>query len=156
MWGGEIEFQAEPIDGLELNLGGSWLENKVRDVPTAANTTVDTKAAFTPRFTLNGLVRYSWDAFGGRPSIQIDGNWKDKVNFNLIPTPVLEEPAFAIFNARVGFKTADERWDFGVFVRNVTDKYYRVYAFDTSVDFGSIENVPGIPRWFGASVAYKW
>jgi iron complex outermembrane receptor protein len=156
MWGGEAEFQAEPIDGLELNLGGSWLENKVLDVPTAAATTVDTKAAFTPRFTLNGLVRYSWDALGGRPSIQIDGNWKDKVNFNLIPTPVLEEPAFAVFNARVGFATADERWDFGVFVRNVTNKYYRVYAFDTSIDFGSIEDVPGIPRWFGASVAYKW
>lgn len=156
MWGGEVEFQAEPIDGLELNLGGSWLENKVYDVPTAAATFVDTKAAFTPRFTLNGLVRYSWDAFGGRPSIQIDGNWKDKVNFNLIPTPVLEEPAFAIFNARVGFTPAGDKWDFGIFVRNVFNKYHRVYAFDTSIDFGSIEDVPGIPRWFGASVSYKW
>jgi iron complex outermembrane receptor protein len=155
MHGGEIEFQSEPLRGLELNLGMSYLENTVRDVPLVISSGTE-KAALSPKFTFNGLLKYSWNGLGGRLSAQVDGNWRDKVTFNLVPTPVLREGAYGILNARLGYKTSDEKWSFSVFAQNLTNTRYRFYSFDTTGDFGAIENVPGVPRWFGASIGYKW
>lgn len=155
LYGGEVELNSSPVDGLDLNFGMSFLSNKVRDVPLAVSDGTE-KAAFSPKWTVNGLVKYSWDAFGGSVSAQLDGNWRSSVNFNLVPTPVLQEPGYALFNARIGYQTADKNWSVAAFVKNLTDKYYRFYSFDTSPDFGSLEDVPGIPRWFGVSASYKW
>lgn len=155
MYGGELELNSSPTDGLDLNLGMSFLSNKVRDVPLAVSDGTE-KAAFTPKWTVNGLVKYSWDAFAGTLSAQLDGNWRSSVTFNLVPTPVLKEPGYALFNARIGYQSPEKSWSVAAFAKNLTNKYYRFYSFDTSPDFGSLEDVPGIPRWFGVSASYKW
>jgi hypothetical protein len=31
-----------------------------------------------------------------------------------------------------------------------------MYSFDTSPDFGALEDVPGVPRWVGASLSFTW
>ncbi|MFO0334530.1 MAG: TonB-dependent receptor [Pseudomonadota bacterium] len=155
MTGGEIEFQASPVAGLDVSLGMSYLSNEVRDVPLAVSDGTE-RAPFAPKWTVNGLVRYGWSAFGGELSAQLDGSWRDKQNFNLVPTPVLEEPAYAVLNARIGFSSADDRWSAALFVRNLADEEYRFYSFDTSLDFGALEDIPGVGRWFGASFGYRW
>lgn len=155
MNGGEIEFQTSPIDGLDLIFGASYLDNDVRDVPLQVSDGTE-KAAISPEWTANAVVRYSWPALGGSLAAQIDGNWRSSQNFNLVPTPVLVEGSYGLVNARLGFTSADERWSAAVFVKNLADKYYRFYSFDTSPDFGALEDVPGVPRWFGASFSYKW
>ena len=155
MAGGEAELRTVPIDGLELNLGVSYLWNKVRDVPLAVSSGTE-RAPFAPKTTLNGLAKYSWPALGGNLSAQLDGSWRSRQTFNLVTTPVLEEPAYALLNARVGYAASDERWSAAIFVRNLTDEEYRTYSFDTSGDWGALEDVPGVGRWFGASLAYSW
>lgn len=155
MYGGEAELVARPFSGLELVLGVSFLENEVRDVPLAVSDGTE-KAAISPKMTLNGLIRYEWPAFDGTLSAQMDGNWKDDVTFNLVPTPALREKAYGLLNARIAYTDQNEKWSAAVFVRNLADQYYRVYSFDTSGDFGALEDVPGTPRWFGASISYNW
>jgi iron complex outermembrane receptor protein len=155
MYGAEVEFQTSPLEGLEFNLGGSWLENTVRDVPLAVSDGTE-KAPISPRFTLNGVARYSFGGLGGRFTAQLDGNWRDEVTFNLVPTPVLREGPLLLLNARLGFSPKDDRLNFSIFVQNLTNEYYRFYSFDTSPDFGALEDVPGVPRWFGASATFRW
>lgn len=155
MAGGEAEVRAAPIEGLELNLGMSYLWNKVRDVPLAVSDGTE-RAPFAPKLTLNGVAKYSWPALGGKLSAQLDGNWRSRQNFNLVPTPVLEEPAFAVLNARFGYSSPGERWSAAVFVRNLTDEKYRTYSFDTSRDWGALEDVQGPRRWYGANLTYRW
>lgn len=155
MAGGEVEFRTTPIEGLELNFGMSHLWNRVRDVPLAVSDGTE-RAPFAPQWTANGVARYSWPAFGGRLSAQVDGSWRSSQNFNLVPTPVLEEPAYAVFNARFGFSSADESWSAAIFVRNLADENYRFYSFDTSNDWGALEDIPGLRRWIGATASYKW
>lgn len=155
MSGGEIEFQTSPLKGLELSLGMSYLNNEIRDVPLAVSDGTE-HAAISPKWTANSIARYTWPAFGGNLSAQVDANWRSRQNFNLVPTPVLEEPAYAVVNARLGFESADGKWNAAVFGRNLGDKYYRFYSFDTSGDFGSLEDVPGAKRWYGVSMNYRW
>ncbi|CAN1552414.1 CirA Outer membrane receptor proteins, mostly Fe transport [Sphingomonadaceae bacterium] len=155
MSGGEVEFQSRPLDGLELNLGMSYLTNKVRDVPLAASLTGVERSPFSPRWTINGLVRYSWPAFDGNLHVQADGNWRDKQTFNLVVTPSQREPAYALFNANVGF-TSDDGWSISAYVHNLFDQRYRMQSFDTSRDWGANEDTFGTRRWFGANLSYRW
>lgn len=155
MSGGELEFQSRPIEGLELNVGMSYLTNRVRDVPLAASRTGVERSPFSPRWTVNGLVRYSWQALGGDLHVQADGNWRDRQTFNLVVTPSQREPGYALFNANIGFTSASG-WSVSAYVRNLFDERYRVQSFDTSGDFGANEDTFGARRWFGANLSYRW
>ena len=155
-YGGELELAASPIDGLDIVLGLALLDSEVTDVPLTISETGTEKAALAPGVTFNGLARYEWPAFGGSLSVQADYVWQDDQNFNLVPTPVIQEPSYGVANARFAYTSADESWSAAVFVKNFTDTDYRTYAFDSTAFFGSIEDVPGPKRWFGGSVTYRW
>ncbi len=155
MAGGEAELRMTPIKGLELNLGMSYLWNEISDVPLAVSDGTE-RAPFAPRWTANGLARYSWPALSGTLSAQVDGSWRSRQNFNLVPTPVLEEPGYAVFNMRIAYASADDRWTAALAVHNLTDEKYRFYSFDTSNDWGALEDIPAVRRWYGVSVSYKW
>ncbi len=153
--GAEIELTTAPLEGLEILLGVSWLDTEVSDVPLSISATGEEDAALSPELSLNGLIRYSWPAFDGYLSVQVDGTWKDDHNFNLSFSPVIEEKAYGVANARFSYESNNGRWSGSVFVMNLTDEEYRTYAFDSTAFFNSIEDVPGIERWFGASVRFS-
>jgi outer membrane receptor protein involved in Fe transport len=46
--------------------------------------------------------------------------------------------------------------EFALFAKNLTDKEYRVLAFDLAAFFGSVESQYGRPREFGASVKFRF
>ena len=154
-YGAEIELIANPTEGLDIMLGLAVNDNEITDVPLAGSDGTE-KAVLTPSLSLNGLIRYSWPALNGSLAAQLDGTWKDDHNFNLTVTPVIQEKAFGLINARLSYTTSDEKWSGSIFVRNLTDEYYRTYSFDTGAFFGSLEDIPGIQRWVGGSVAYHW
>lgn len=157
-YGGELELYSNPMRGLDIILGVSLLDAEVSGVPLAVSDGTETPV-FSPSATVNGLISYSWPApasLGGDFSVQLDGNWKDDHNFNLTASPVLREDAYALFNARVGYRSTSDRWEAALFVKNLADQYYRAYSFDTSADFGALEDVPGIPRWVGGSLTFRW
>jgi iron complex outermembrane receptor protein len=155
-YGAEIELIANPVDGLDILLGVAINDNEITDVPLNASPDGTEEAVITPSLSFNGLLRYSWPAFNGSLAAQLDGSWRDSQNFNLTITPAVQEGSYGLLNARLSYATADAKWSAAVFVRNLTDEYYRAYSFDTSGFFGSLEDIPGIPRWIGGSVSYNW
>jgi iron complex outermembrane receptor protein len=154
--GAEIELITTPVKGLDILLGAAWMDAEVTDVPRSISPTGKETAALAPDLSVNGLIRYSWQALGGSVAVQLDGNWKDDHNFNLSYSPVIEEDAYAVFNAKLSYISEDETWSGSLFVKNLEDKRYRSYAFDSTSFFNSVEDVPGVERWIGANIKYRW
>ncbi len=168
-YGAEVELFSNPVDGLDLILGASFIDTEVTGLPTDFNTldpitfqpaqtfpTGKEDAPLTPSFTLNGLARYSWPAFAGNLAIQGDFRFVDEQKFNLATSePVLEDSYF-VMNARLEYTTENDKWTAALFVNNLTDEDYRTFSIDGTLFFGSSEDVPGLQRWVGGSVAYGW
>lgn len=104
-----------------------------------------------PSFSLNGLIRYDFDMSSGRMSAQFDGKYDSSYYFTVLNAPVDYQPRRFVGNARVGYTTADDRYDLAFFVRNVFDKQYRVYNLDLSA-LGYNQNQIAPPRTWGVSL----
>jgi len=158
LWGGEVEVAASPIDGLDLMLGVSLLDSEV-DLPAGIRPdgALTSDAVLAPELTWNGLMRYSWTAFGdGSMAAQGDFAWRANQIFNLSNTEVVREDSYAVVNLSLGYTSGSDRYFATVFVRNLLDEEYREYAFDTTGDFGSIEGVAGLERWYGMTAGVRW
>jgi iron complex outermembrane recepter protein len=155
-YGAEFEFIANPVEGLDIMLGLAWLDTEATDVPATISATGKETPPLSPDFSFNSLIRYEWPALSGTLNVQIDYGWQDDQNFNLIYTPVVEEKSYGVANLRVGYASPDATWSAAVWVKNLGDEDYRTYSFDTTAFFGSTEDVPGLERWFGGGVTYRW
>jgi len=156
--GMELELQAAPTEGLEFQLGMSLIDTEVEalvDRNTGA-LIEDTEMVLAPELTVNGLVRYQWEAFGGNMVAQADFNHQDDHFFDITNKPVSAEDAYTVWNARLAYKTDDDKLEAAVFVKNLTDEEYRVYTFDFTAIGGFNQQFFAPPRWAGVSFAYKY
>ena len=154
--GGELEFAIVPVKGLNLQLGVSHLETEVDQVPTPAGNFITAQMPQAPRWSFNAVARYDWPLAGGTASISADSKWNSVQYLELINAEVDREPAYAVTNARLSYTTGDGKWGFSAFVRNLADKYYRVYNLDLSGFTGSNQSVYGAPRTYGVGFRYSW
>jgi iron complex outermembrane recepter protein len=152
--GGELELAVVPVHGLNLQLGVSHLESMVPYVPTPSGDIVPTEMPQAPHWTFNAVARYEWPMLGGHASIQADGKWSSDQFLELINAPVDLQRAYAIVNGRVGFGTADGRWEVAGWIKNAANKFYRMYNLDLSGFIGVNQGVYGPPRTYGAEVVY--
>jgi len=149
--GAELELIATPFEGLDLVLGGSWLDAEVRDLPAANFANGRTTPALAPEFSLNGLIRYSWPIFNGDLAVQLDASWRDDQKFDINNNDIVTEGAYAIANARVTYTGNNNAWSASIFVNNITGTDYRTYGIDlANLGFGL--DVLGLERWAGANV----
>ncbi len=171
--GFEAEFQASLYEGLDLLLGVGYIDVKVTNVP---GITVDVPGVVTailpgetltsvqsPKWNVNGLVRYEWSALKGRVAIQADFQYRSETFMSLVPGPSTTQDGYAVSNAALSWTDNDDRWGARVFVSNLTNEKYVVQAFDISGTFGNggflvgmNEEYYGRPRWYGLSVRYNW
>ncbi|MFC7047639.1 TonB-dependent receptor [Emcibacter nanhaiensis] len=177
--GFEVEIQANPVDGLDLNFGIAYTDVTVSEV-TGLTTNVDTdgdgvddvdslfpvgtevKPVQTPKWNLNGLIRYEFDAGEGRVALQADGQYRAKHYFALTNLPASTQDGYFIGNASVTYYSPDENWSVRAFVKNFTDENYLVQTFDLSGNvtngglFGLIEKYYGMPRTWGVNLTYNF
>ena len=153
--GGEIEFTAVPVKGLNVGLGAAFINSKVDAVPTPFGVTVEAEFPNAPKTSLNALLRYEWPAIGGQLSAQVDGQWNAKQFLEGTNSEVSSEPAYSVWNAHIGYATAADKLKFTVYVRNLGNTAYRLYDLDLGL-LGIVEQVYAPPRQFGATLAYHW
>jgi len=70
--------------------------------------------------------------------------------------PVEKERAYHVENARIGFTPAGGRVDFAVYVNNLFNRAYRVYAFDGSTYWGDALGVYAKPRTWAITATYRF
>ncbi len=155
VYGGEIELAFSPGEGWDFVLGAAFLDSEVDAVPDVFGGTVKAELPTAPSVSLNFLGRYEWPAFGGVIGAQVDGVYNDDQYLEGTNSAVSFEKSYAVWNARLGYTTGDERWNFAVWVKNFTDEEYRLYNLDLGL-IGFIEQVYAPPRWVGGSISYRW
>ncbi|RME67282.1 MAG: hypothetical protein D6782_02860, partial [Alphaproteobacteria bacterium] len=173
--GFELEMQAAPVDGLDLSFGVGFIDADVTDVPGLTidvDTPAGTQPAFlpgatvapvqTPKWNLNGLVRYELPVGSNALALQADGQYRSKHFFALTQLPAVTENGYFVGNVSATWYPESGNWSLRAFVHNVTGEKYLVQTFDLSGNldngglFGLVEQYYGRPRTWGVNVSFTF
>ncbi|MBM5810544.1 MAG: TonB-dependent receptor [Gammaproteobacteria bacterium] len=162
--GVELELATQPVSGLDLRLGFSYIDAEVRDVPLATGPLgsgqkrlVDVEPTFTPKVQVFGLARYEWPSFaGGTMAVQGDVSYRGTSFTNITNFASTRMDSYVLGNLRLSYETADQRWHGEVFVKNVNDVLAEQLGFDLSSLFGGSIRSYLPPRTMGISIRYAW
>ncbi|MBW1687510.1 MAG: TonB-dependent receptor [Deltaproteobacteria bacterium] len=73
-----------------------------------------------------------------------------------LPEYAVGQRAHWLHNARLAYRTPGGNIEIAGWVRNLTDKVYKTYAFDASTFSNVLINYLGEPRTFGVSLSVNW
>ncbi|WP_169711754.1 TonB-dependent receptor [Henriciella litoralis] len=151
VFGFELDATAFPTDNLVLNLSLALYDSELED--TSGTGGFDGNSiANTPDTSISGLARYEFDAFnGGRFHVQGSAAYKSDIFFSTENNPLVAQDGYTLLNAQLGYTSADGRFEFNLFGKNLGDEEYLVNAADLS-DFGLIQRMFAAPRSFGAEL----
>ncbi|HEY6869000.1 MAG TPA: TonB-dependent receptor [Novosphingobium sp.] len=154
--GAELELETRPVRGLTLGGSLAYLDAVAHDVPSnllgSGINLGDQQMPQSPRWSGNALVRYEFDALHGKVGLQADAKYTSRRYFNTVNHPALADPHDFVANARISYATADNRWEFAVWGRNLTNATVYVSGFDLAGTNGTTPLAVAPPRWFGGSV----
>jgi len=87
----------------------------------------------------------------------VHADWLHRSSFNSSVTNSIYGvvPAYGLLNGRIGLRTADGRYDFSLWARNLANKKYYVSRGATNNNYGLITAALGDPRTFGATLRAK-
>ena len=149
--GAEIEAIYATDSGWDLLFGVSFLDTDVDNVDRGV---VNQNAALAPDFTANVLLRKSWDLQNGSSFAgQVSANHSDERSFNTIQSEITTGNSYTNINAGVQYTTADDKWELGVSVNNLTDEEILTYTYDI---VGYTIQVFAPPRWVSANFKYNF
>jgi iron complex outermembrane recepter protein len=153
--GAEAELAIVPLHGLELQVGVSTLDTKIKNVTLPAGEVTDRVMPQAPRWSFNASARYQWTALGSTWSAEADAKTNSDMYFSTFNAPVDLEHGYTVANARLGWTSGDGKFDAALFCKNLMDRRYRIYDLDLSV-IGFTTPVYGPPRWYGATIGYHF
>ena len=157
--GFEMEFQATPMEGLDFLFGAAYLDVTIKDVDLdgpGALGAADTKPVQSPKWNLNGMLRYAWPYQNGKLAWQADFRYRSQHYFSLTRAEASTENGYILGNARFSYATLDDKWEAAIFVNNIADEEYLVQTFDLGAALGMTEQYYGLPRWVGGSIRYSF
>ena len=152
-YGFELELQATPTDGLDVILGMAY-----NDIEVSLGDGPKTTSVQSPKWNLNGLVRYAWPFAGGELAAQFDALYRSKHYFSLTGLETVEENGYTITNASLSYTSGNGGFTVTGFVHNLGDVQHLVQTFDLSGPdvFGMVEQYYNKPRWWGVSLAMNF
>ncbi|MES2493380.1 MAG: TonB-dependent receptor [Pseudomonadota bacterium] len=181
VWGGEIQVQAAPVDGLNINVGASYTDTKVTGDTAGFYDPVGNQINYrglefpnTPKWNVTAAIDYerevtsSLSTFIGASMLyqsKTMGLFADRAllsNINLDPTlkPGVKVPsdafdikAYTTVDAQLGVKATDNTWKAWIWGKNVFNTYYWTNATQS---FDSIYRLTAMPATYGASVSFRF
>ena len=156
--GGELTLQANPMRGLDLSLGVSHFDAKVKNLSLRVGGPIsrDVKPTYAPETQVSGLVRYAWDALGGEMSVRADGSYSSSYFYNLRNFDADKFPGYFLLNLGVGWTSENKNWEFGLGVDNVTNRQIGIQGFDLATLCGCNEVSYRTPRTFTVKTRYSF
>jgi iron complex outermembrane recepter protein len=112
----------------------------------------------SPRASTNLVLRYeALQPLGSTlPFAQVDYNYRSAVFFTLPNDWADHQGGYGLLGARVGLKTADSKWEYSAWARNLTNTQYLVDAFGAGSTFLPDRHLYAEPRTFGLNVKYSY
>jgi outer membrane receptor protein involved in Fe transport len=158
--GAEIDATVRPMDGLTLGAQGTYLQTAVDSSfigTTAFGATANFQGASfpnTPKWQVSANAEYAWDVaddlsayVGGRLT------YRTKAYGDFLPEPQLEIGSYTLLDAYVGLKTDDNVWNFQLWGRNITNRYYWTSAVAIQEP---IIRYAGMPVTYGFTLSYRF
>jgi iron complex outermembrane receptor protein len=154
----EAEIFFRPVQPLTLRAAVTYLDTSVGSYIgfNAVGQPVDFKGKeinFSPPWSATFDAEYKAPLAGGTAIYAgLGGMYNSRTFSDLGEFPLTRIPARTILDARVGLES-ESGWRIGLFVRNLTDKYYW-----TSVNNGgdTLTRYAGLPRTFGINASVKF
>lgn len=121
--GAEIELSARPIDGLSLNVAGSYMDSELTEDSTVLASASGTDLLFIPHWTWSGSAQYTF-AVGGATDAYLRGDvkYRDQTNLNYAGTSQTDSYAQIDLRAGLEGEMGDSSWEAAIFVENLTDE----------------------------------
>jgi iron complex outermembrane recepter protein len=154
----ELELASSPLDGLDLMVNYAYLDATIYDIQLGPGIFRDSQPSFAPKNHAAALARYRFPApvAGGHVAAQVSGDYVSPFYDNIRNFAASKMPSYVLANLRLGWASDNSHWQAALTVNNVTDRRYYTIGYDLSNATGSNSLVPGLPRWYGASVRYNF
>ena len=104
----------------------------------------------------NALARYEFGLGAAAHRCRRTSSTRTTSASRSLCAPVEKEEGYTVLNARIGYGAQDGRWEVALFGDNLSDKEYRVYAFDSSLFAGVVAGVYAKPRTYGIHAIYRF
>jgi iron complex outermembrane receptor protein len=180
MDGVELELQANPFGGLQLEAAVGYLGFQYDDLGSAgadfirANTPPsvspvtreqnaraapcpDCRPLRTPEWTGSLGAQYTVTlGSGGSLTFRADGSYQSRVFYSANNFERASQPGYTLLDANVSWTSADDSWSVALQGTNLTDELYLNGALDFLESLGTNEGQYGRPREWAVSVKRRF
>lgn len=156
--GGELEFQWMPSARWNFSGGIGLLSaeyDEVGDSATEAGILKSNDLINAPEVGANLSGEYRIPLFQGDIAFRTDMIYRDDQYRDAVNTPELKTDAYTLWNARVTWTSANERWEVAGFVTNITDEIFVTNGVSV-LGLGYVEAYYSRPREWGMSVNMRF
>ncbi|MGF7151120.1 iron complex outermembrane receptor protein [Sphingomonas zeicaulis] len=156
--GFEVEAQAVPLRGLNLNLGVGYVDAKfdtLTDAALASGFTLDSRVPQIPDWSVNAGISYAFETGAGELTLRGDLSHKGS-QFLTAADPTSFQKSYTLLGARISYEPSFlEGVQLSVEGTNLTDKLYGYYQA-TLAPTGQFVAIPGAPREIYATVRFNF
>lgn len=159
--GAELQLVTEPVKGLTINAGATYIGSKILGdfsnfTPTGAAMLMSGEAfPLTPKWQLTGDIGYDRpisQTFNG--FIGASATYQSATNSALGAQSLFAVNAYTLVDLRAGVHTADDKWRFSAFVHNLNNAYYWTNVSYAGPDVAA--RFAGMPRTYGITAGWRF
>jgi iron complex outermembrane recepter protein len=154
--GGELEIVTRPIRSLTVRASAGFLNSDIQDGLLATGSVDGQELPYAPHFS--GTLAVDWEAFevaAAKINVHVDSNYNSKQYLALPNEDAISQHGYSLLNGRLSLQSGDDKWDVGVWGRNIANKFYLTNAVDVQA-FGFDYRHVGTPRMFGVDAQYHF
>ena len=157
LYGFEAEIVARPVAGLDINAGIGYLHNEYKSLAAGTGYSINNVLPKAPEWTISLGAQYAARLPGdsGTLTLRGDMNYRSKTYHDPANSVSIVQPGYALVDARLSWNTGDDRFEFALFGKNLTNKFYFTAA-EFVPSFGFRNMVLGRPREWGVSATARF
>ncbi|RMF12319.1 MAG: TonB-dependent receptor [Alphaproteobacteria bacterium] len=174
-----IEFEGQALVGVDVAQAGDdltfawslgYIDAEYNEFINAFGVDVADQQVFqnTPKWTLSGTLTYGMPmtigSADGRLTLLNRVSYRSKTSQFETPNPFLDQPGYALWDVSLVWEDNEDRWQFGIHGKNLTDKDYIVAGYNfvdanlnpTLGTEGTLTAFYGNPRTVTATLQFKF
>ena len=147
IYGIEVDIDFVPNEHVEFYASLGFIDNEVEDSDPAFD---GNEVAATPRWNYNLMGRLNYPLGGtGTVTLQASYSWQDDVFFGVDNDPLERFESYGVADARLIWRSMDEKYVLEAYVQNLSDEEYLVHSFTSGAAGGGAVGIWGLPRTYG-------
>ena len=155
--GVELDLQARVTDALGFSAAVGYTDSEVREGSSQGIDISGNRLISAPSFTVSTAVDWSiplgqWGAADAR----VDAAYASKQYYDLLNRASTAQDAYWLMNSRIRLHPEDDRYGVALWVKNLTNTFYRTGRYDAMDGFGYIYNHVNEPRTYGVTVDVRF